>query len=75
MIIHELLRETLPTESLGCWERQQTAPLPEDDGRKPGDQRAMTSEQCQALTRHVDEQARNAIEAFMTLVRGDRPVR
>lgn len=43
------------------------APLPEDDGRKPGDQQAWTSEQRHALTRHVDERARNAIEAFTTL--------
>ncbi|ACM58919.1 hypothetical protein halTADL_1287 [Halohasta litchfieldiae] len=44
-----------------------TAPLPDDDGRKPGDQQAWTSEQRHALTRHVDEQARNAIEALTTL--------
>ena len=44
-----------------------TAPLPDDDGRKPGDQQAWTSEQRHAFTRHVDEQARNAIEAFTTL--------
>jgi len=44
-----------------------TAPLPEDDGRKPGDQQAWTSEQRHALTRHVDERARGAIEAFTTL--------
>jgi integrase len=44
-----------------------TAPLPEDDGRKPGDQQAWTSEQRHALTRHVDQQAREAIEAYTTL--------
>ena len=44
-----------------------TAPLPEDDGRKPGDQQAWTSEQRHALTRYVDEQAREAIEAYTTL--------
>jgi len=44
-----------------------TAPLPEDDGRKPGDQQAWTSEQRHALTRYVDEQARNAIEEFTSL--------
>jgi len=44
-----------------------TAPLPEDDGRKPGDQQAWTPEQRHALTRHVDEQAREAIEAYVTL--------
>ena len=38
-----------------------TAPLPEDGGRKPGDQPAWTSEQRHALTRHVDEQAREAV--------------
>jgi integrase len=43
------------------------APLPEDDGRKPGDQQAWTSEQRHALTRHVDERARDAIEAYTTL--------
>ena len=42
------------------------APLPDDDGRKPGDQQAWTSEQRHALTRHVDEQARNAIETYTT---------
>jgi len=30
------------------------APLPEDDGRKPGDQQAWSSEQRHALTRYVD---------------------
>ncbi|OYR82746.1 recombinase [Halorubrum distributum] len=44
-----------------------TAPLPGDDGRKPGDQQAWTPEQRHALTRHVDEQAREAIEAYTTL--------
>jgi len=44
-----------------------TAPLPADDGRKPGDQQAWTPEQRHALTRHVDEQAREAIEAYTTL--------
>src|SRR6056297_1114672 len=42
------------------------APLPEDDGRKPGDQQAWTSEQRHALTRHVDEQTRDAIETYTT---------
>jgi hypothetical protein len=37
------------------------APLPEDDGRKPGDQQAWTSEQRHALTRHADERARDAV--------------
>ena len=44
-----------------------TAPLPEDDGRKPGDQQAWTPEQRHALTHYVDEQAREAIEAYTTL--------
>jgi len=44
-----------------------TAPLPEDDGRKPGDQQAWTPEQRHALARHVDEQAREAIKAYTTL--------
>jgi integrase len=44
-----------------------TAPLPDDDGRKPGDQQAWTPEQRHALTRHVDEQARETIEAYTTL--------
>ncbi|SEP30580.1 hypothetical protein SAMN05216388_10735 [Halorientalis persicus] len=41
-----------------------TAPLPEDDGRKPGDQQAWTPEQRHKLTRHVDQQAREAIESY-----------
>ena len=43
------------------------APLPEDDGRKPGDQQAWTSQQRHRLTRHVDEQAHDAIETYTTL--------
>ncbi|WP_123538521.1 tyrosine-type recombinase/integrase [Halosimplex salinum] len=43
------------------------SPLPEDDGRKPGDQQAWTPEQRHALTRYVDDEARSAIEAFTTL--------
>jgi integrase len=43
------------------------APLPDDDGRKPGDQQAWTSAQRHALTRYVDEEARSAIETFTTL--------
>lgn len=39
-----------------------TAPLPEDDGRKPGDQQAWTSEQRHALTRYVDDTAYEASE-------------
>jgi len=47
------------------------APLPEDDGRKPGDQQAWTPEQRHALTRHVDEEAREAIEAYTALSSDD----
>lgn len=43
------------------------APLPDDDGRKPGDQQAWTSDQRHSLTRFVDEQARDAVEEFTTL--------
>jgi integrase len=43
------------------------APLPEDDGRKPGDQQAWSPDQRHALTRHVDDRARQALEAFTTL--------
>jgi integrase len=43
------------------------APLPDDDGRKPGDQQAWTPEQRHELTRFVDEQAREAIEAYTSL--------
>jgi len=50
-----------------------TAPLPEDDGRKPGDQQAWTSEQRHELTRHVDEQARDAVESYTTLPEGTPP--
>ena len=45
------------------------APLPEDDGRKPGDQQAWTSEQRHAPTRYVDERARDAIETYTTLLK------
>jgi integrase len=44
-----------------------TAPLPEDDGRKPGDQQAWTSEQRHALTQYADKQAREAIEDYTTM--------
>jgi len=50
------------------------APLPEDDGRKPGDQQAWTSEQRHALTRHVDERARDAVEAYTTLPEDTDPI-
>jgi len=50
------------------------APLPEDDGRKPGDQQAWTSEQRHTLTRHVDERARDAVEAYTTLPEDTAPL-
>ena len=50
------------------------APLPEDDGRKPGDQQAWTSDQRHAITRHVDERAHDAIEAYTTLPDGTDPL-
>jgi integrase len=43
------------------------APLPEDDGRKPGDQQIWTSEQRHTLTRHVDGRVHDAIETYRTL--------
>lgn len=43
------------------------APLPDDDGRKPGDQQAWTSDQRHQLTRHVDTEAREAIESYTSL--------
>lgn len=43
------------------------SPLPEDTGRKPGDQQAWTADQRHELTRFVDEQAHAAIESFTTL--------
>lgn len=39
------------------------APLPEDDGRRPGDQQAWESEHRDLITRYVDEQAAAAIDA------------
>ena len=50
------------------------APLPKDDGRKPGDQQAWTSEQRHALTRYVDERARDAVEAYTTLPEDTGPL-
>ncbi|MFC7143024.1 tyrosine-type recombinase/integrase [Halosimplex aquaticum] len=43
------------------------APLPDDDGRKPGDQQAWSAEQRHAITRHVDERARDAVDRFAGL--------
>lgn len=40
------------------------APLPDDDGRKPGDQQAWTPDQRHALTRHLDGTARAAIDSL-----------
>ena len=50
------------------------APLPEDDGRKPGDQQAWTSEQRHAFTRHVAEKAREAVEAYTKLPEDTAPL-
>jgi len=44
-----------------------TAPLPADDGRKPGDQQAWTPAQRHALTRHVDRAAREAVGTYTSL--------
>jgi integrase len=49
------------------------APLPDDDGRRPGDQQAWTPEQRHALTRSVDERAREAIATYTTLPEGTAP--
>ncbi|MBX0288557.1 site-specific integrase [Halomicroarcula sp. F28] len=43
------------------------APLPEDDGRKPGDQQIWTPEQRHTLIRHVDSRVHDAIETYRTL--------
>jgi len=43
------------------------APLPEDDGRKPGDQQIWTSEQRHKLTRYVDNRVHDAIETYRAL--------
>jgi hypothetical protein len=40
------------------------APLPEDDGRRPGDQQAWEPEHRDLITRYVDEQAAVAINAL-----------
>jgi integrase len=50
------------------------APLPEDDGRKPGDQQAWTPEQRHAITRHVDRQAHDAVETYTTLPEDTAPL-
>lgn len=39
------------------------APLPEDDGRRPGDQQAWEPEHRDLITRYIDEQAAAAIDA------------
>jgi len=44
-----------------------TAPLPEDDGWKPGDPQAWTPERRHALTCSVDEEMRTAIEQYTGL--------
>jgi integrase len=40
------------------------APLPEDDGRRPGDQQAWEPEHRDLITRHADEQAAAAIDSL-----------
>ena len=51
-----------------------TASLPEDDGCKPGDQQAWTSEQRHTLTRYVDERGRDAVETYTTLSKDTDPL-
>ncbi len=51
-----------------------TAPLPDDDGRKPGDQQAWTPDQRHALTRHADEAAREAIGRYTDRPEGIDPL-
>jgi integrase len=41
-----------------------TAPLPDDDGRRPGDQQAWTPEQRHELTRHVEDVYREAADQY-----------
>jgi len=43
------------------------APLPDDDGRKPGDQQAWTSEQRNELTKYVDERVQDTLETYTAL--------
>lgn len=43
---------------------QAKEPLPDDDGRKSGDQQHWSPEQRHALTSFVDEQARDAIDGY-----------
>jgi integrase len=50
------------------------APLPEDDGRKPGDQQIWTSEQRHTLTRYVDDRVHDAIETYRTLPENVNPL-
>lgn len=40
------------------------APLPDDDGRKPGDQQAWTPDQRHALTEYITERAESAVEEY-----------
>lgn len=49
------------------------SPLPEDSGRKPGDQQAWSAEQRHALTRFVDQETRAAIESYTTLNKDGNP--
>jgi integrase len=50
------------------------APLPEDDGRTPGDQQIWTSEQRHTLTRYVDDRVHDAIETYRTLPENVNPL-
>ncbi|CDK38313.1 uncharacterized protein BN903_513 [Halorubrum sp. AJ67] len=43
------------------------APLPEDDGGRPGDQQAWTSDQRHALTQYVDDAVYEASERISVL--------
>ena len=51
-----------------------TAPLPEDNGRKPGDQQAWTTAQRHAITRHVDRATRDAVNRFTGLPADANPI-
>ena len=48
-----------------------TAPLPEDDGRRPGDQQAWTSDQRHAITKYVDDTAYEASERLSEVSTND----
>lgn len=56
-----LLEEDLLEEHVAQTDRA-TAPLPEDDGRRSGDQQAWSTEQRRQLLAHVDERARAVLD-------------